>query len=267
MNVLEADAKALLVEQGLKVPAGQVVSTAAEAEAAATRLGGRGVVKAPVPASGRMKAGGIRVAATAAEAGAAASELLAATIKGFPVYGVLVEQQVDVAAEVYVGVTYDNQAQAATLLASRAGGIEVEGEQQIVRRPFSISAPLSEYVGREVAAALGLEGRALVQLGGLLASLVRCFRQWDANLLEINPLILDPQGQWWLADAHLGLDDDAAYRQAGLPGRATARPRPPYPRPAVGGPGRSWSGVCTAGGEGRIMTVSASHACMLSRQL
>ena len=69
MNVLEADAKTLLVEQGLKVPAGQVVSTAAEAEAAATRLGGRVVVKAQVPASGRMKAGGIRFAATAAEAG------------------------------------------------------------------------------------------------------------------------------------------------------------------------------------------------------
>ncbi len=225
MNVLEADAKALLAEQGLRVPAGQVVTSAAEAEAAATRLGGLVVVKAQVPASGRMKAGGIRFAATPAEAGAAAGDLLAATIKGFPVYSVLIEQRLEVAAEVYVGVTYDNQAQAATLLASRAGGIEVEGEVEIVRRLFSITAPLSEYVGREVAAALGLEGRALVQLGGLLASLVRCFRLWDANLLEINPLILDAHGQWWLADAHLELDDDAAYRQAPVLARLAASQR------------------------------------------
>ena len=225
MNVLEVDAKALLAEQGLKVPAGRLVASAAEAEAAAAELGGRVVVKAQVPASGRMKAGGITFAATAAEAGQAAAALLANPLKGFTVHSVLVEQQLTVAAEVYVGVTYDNQAQQAVILASRAGGIEVESDGQVVRRPFSPGAPLSDYVGREVAAALGLEGRALVQFGGLLANLARCFRLWDANLLEINPLILDAQGQWWLADAHLELDDDAAYRQGALLARLPASQR------------------------------------------
>jgi len=225
MNVLEADAKTLLAEQGLRVPAGQVVVSAAEAEAAATKLGGRVVVKAQVPASGRMKAGGIRFAANAAEAAQAAGELLAAPVKGFPVYSVLIEQRLEAAAEVYVGVTYDNQAQTATLLGSRAGGIEVESEQQIVRRAFPISAPLSDYVGREVAAALGLEGRALVQLGSTLTHLARCLVRWDAMLLEINPLILDAQGQWWLADAHLELDDEAAYRQVALLARLGASRR------------------------------------------
>jgi succinyl-CoA synthetase beta subunit len=225
MNVLEVEAKTLLAEQGLRVPAGQVAATAAEAEAAAAQLGGPVVVKAQVPASGRLKAGGIRFAADPAEARQAAAALLSATIKGFPVYSVLVEQRLAVAAEVYAGVTYDNQNQTAIVLASRAGGVEVEAEAQVVRRPFAITAPLSDYVGREVAAALGLEGRALVTFGALLASLARCFVRWDANLLEINPLILDPQGHWWLADAHLELDDDAAFRQGPLLVRLTASQR------------------------------------------
>jgi succinyl-CoA synthetase beta subunit/citryl-CoA synthetase large subunit len=129
---------------------------------------------------------------------------------------VLVEQRLDPAAEVYVGVTYDTQAQTAVALASRAGGIEVESDGQVARRPFSIQTPLPEYVGRELAGALGLAGRALVQFGPLLTKLAACFVRWDAALLEINPLILDAQGQWWLADAHLDLDDDAAFRQAAL---------------------------------------------------
>jgi len=214
MKVLEFEAKKLLAEAGLRIPAGEVAASAAEAEAAAARLGGPVVVKAQVPASGRMKAGGILFADTPAAAGQAAEALLGRAIRGHPVEVVLVEQRLAAAAEVYLGLTYDVQTRRAVLLASQAGGIDVEDHHQVVCRPFSLSSLPSDYEGRELAAALGLDGRALVRLAGLITNLARCFREWDATLLEINPLILDEQAQWWLADAHLELDDEAAYRQA-----------------------------------------------------
>lgn len=222
MKVLEFEAKALLAEQGLPTPAGQVAAHPAEAAAVASGLGAPVVVKAQVPASGRMKAGGIRFADTPAAAAEAASELLRQAVRGFRVEAVLVEARVPAVAEVYAGVTYDAETQSAVLLASRAGGIEVESSHQLVCRPFSVTTPVPDYVGRELAEALGLEGRALVQFAGLVTRLARCFVRWDAVLLEVNPLLLDGQGQWWLADAHLELDDEAAYRQAALLARLPA---------------------------------------------
>jgi succinyl-CoA synthetase beta subunit len=222
MNVLEHEAKALLAEQGLPVPAGQVAAHADKAAAIASRLGGPVVVKAQVPASGRMKAGGIRFADAPAAAAEAAGALLGQAIRGFMAETVLVEQRLEAAAEYYVGVTYDAQNQSAVLLASRAGGIEVERDQHSVRRTFSVTAPVPDHLGRELAAELGLDGRPLVQFAGLVTRLARCFVRWDAVLLEVNPLLLDAQGRWWLADAHLELDDDAAYRQAELLARLPA---------------------------------------------
>jgi succinyl-CoA synthetase beta subunit/citryl-CoA synthetase large subunit len=225
MKVLEHEAKALLAEAGLRIPTGEVTASPAASEAAAARLGGPVVIKAQVPASGRMKAGGILFADTPTEAAQAAAALLGQTVLGHTVETVLVEQRVSAVAELYVGLTYDVQARGAVLLASRAGGIDVEDHHHIVRRLFSLTTPFSDYVGREVAGALGLEGRALVGLAGLLKRLAGCFIDWDALLLEINPLLLDAHGQWWLADAHLDLDDDAAFRHASQLAALAARQR------------------------------------------
>jgi succinyl-CoA synthetase beta subunit/citryl-CoA synthetase large subunit len=119
-------------------------------------------------------------------------------------------------AEAYAGVTYDAEAQTAVLLAGRAGGIEVEASEGLERRAFSLDMPFPDFLGRELTAALGLEGRALLQAASVLTQLARAFVRWDALLLEINPLLLDAAGQCWLADAHLELDDEAAFRQANL---------------------------------------------------
>jgi succinyl-CoA synthetase beta subunit len=216
MKVLEFEAKGLLKDMGLNVPAGKLV-TSAEAAAAATRDLGRPVVmKAQIPTGGRMKAGGVRFADTPAEALALAGELLGREIKGFSVSSILVEEKLSSAAEVFVGMTYDSQTCAATLLASRAGGIHVESDDGVVRRSVSVLVPSPDYIGREVAADLGFEGRPFLQLGVVIAHLMRCFLQWDALLLEINPLVLDAGDKWWVADVHLELDDDATYRQESL---------------------------------------------------
>jgi succinyl-CoA synthetase beta subunit len=166
VKVLEFEAKALLREHGLRVPRGQWVTSAeGAADAAAAMAGlidGPVVIKAQVPTGGRMKAGGVRFADTPEQAQAIAGELLGLTIKGFAVQALLVEEKVPNTAELFVSLTYDSEARSAVLLASAAGGIEIEAETKLVRRPVPTLTAASEYIGREAAAELGLEGAAFL---------------------------------------------------------------------------------------------------------
>jgi succinyl-CoA synthetase beta subunit len=216
MKILEHEAKALLSEQGLPVPKGQVVATAEAAANVARELGSAVVLKAQIPTGRRMKAGGVLFANSPAEAASLTRDLLNRQISGLSVEQVLVETKLDIAAEIFVSATYDSNVRRATMLASRAGGIEVESASQVVRRPFSVLYPAPDYFGREIAAELGFTGQQLIRLGAIISEVARCFTQWDALLLELNPIALDSDGQWWVADVHLELDDDAAYRQAAL---------------------------------------------------
>ncbi len=216
MKVLEFEAKALLREQGLRVPRGGWVTTAHEAAEVARQLGGPVVIKAQVPIGGRMKAGGVRFADTPVEAQAIAVELLGLKIKGFAVQALLVEEKISNTAEMFVSLTYDSELRSAVLLASAAGGIEIESEATLIRRVAPTLTAASDYIGRETAAELGLEGAALLDFSATVARLLQAFAAWDALLLEVNPLVLDTSGRWWVADVHLELDDDAAHRQAGL---------------------------------------------------
>jgi succinyl-CoA synthetase beta subunit len=220
MKVLEFEAKALLHEQGLKVPHGKLAASAQEAAEVAQELGRPVVIKIQAPITGRMKAGGVRFADTPAEAHAAASEMLGQLIKGFAVSELLIEENVPHEAEVFLGLTYDSQARSAVLLASRSGGIDVEAGveagDRFVRRPIPDLIAGSDFAGREVASELGFEGQAFLNLSAVVNGLRQSFAKWDALLLEINPLVLEANGQWCVADVHLELDDDSAYRHAAL---------------------------------------------------
>jgi len=216
MKVLEFDAKALLKTENIPIPAGRLATSPAEAATAAQEISRPVVIKAQIPAGGRLKAGGIRFAQTPAEAELAAVALLGTEIKGFQVGQLLVEQKLEIEQELFLAVTYEAESRRAVLLASRAGGIKVESATRFARRSFSVLAPLPDYLGREIAAELGFAGTQLLQLGRLIGQTGRCFSRWDALLLEINPLVLDRSGRWWAADVHLELDDDAAARQAEL---------------------------------------------------
>lgn len=216
MNILEYEAKLLLKEQSLPLPPGKAVTTPAEAAAMTQTITRPVVVKAQIPAGGRMKAGGIRFADTPAEAATAAEALLGSQLLGFKVNTVLVEARVSTAQEIFIGVTYDTNLRKPILLISPTGGVDIEASGQIIQRSLAIVGSVPEYLGREVAAELGFSGRQLLQLGPLLTQIARSFFQWDALLLEINPLILDTEGRWWIADVHLELDDDATYRQHAL---------------------------------------------------
>jgi succinyl-CoA synthetase beta subunit/citryl-CoA synthetase large subunit len=216
MRVLEFEAKALLESEGIMPPEGGVVTSAEEALSAATALGRPVAVKAQIPMGRRMKGGGVSFANRPEEAAAAARDLIGKTVNNFVVEEVLVEEQLNIAEELFVGATYDPVERCAIIIASRAGGIEIETTGKLVRRAFSIRDSVPDYLGREVATELGFQGETVVALGRLVTLVAQCFVSWDALLLELNPLVLDPQGRWWVADAHLELDDDASYRQQQL---------------------------------------------------
>lgn len=225
MKVLEFEAKSLLAERGLRTPRGQMVTTAEDAALAARTLNQPVVIKAQIPTGGRMKAGGVKFADTPEAAEAVAQDLLGRTILGFKVDTLLVEEKLALSeanlGEVFVGVTYDGRTRRAALLASRAGGIEVESNHNTIQRSFSLlnADGVPDYVGREVAAELGFTGAAFVRLSGVMTGLIKCFLEWDAILLEVNPLLFSADGQWVVADVHLELDDDAGYRHKDLPAR------------------------------------------------
>jgi len=216
MKVLEFEAKTLLGEQDLPIPRGKAITSSEEAVQTAQNLDCPVVLKVQIPMGGRMKAGGVQFAEGPGAVADHARRLLGSEILGFTVDRILVEESVDIQAEVFVGAIYDDFSRAPVLLASASGGIDVEAADTLFRRPFSVMVLPGDYVGREVAAQLGFDGRELLRLGSLITQVARCFLEWDATLLEINPLALDAQGRWWVADVHLELDEDAIYRQTGL---------------------------------------------------
>jgi len=216
MRVLEFETKALLRSRGLSLPRGDVVISGPEALATARALGGPVVLKAQVPTGRRMKAGGVLFAATPEESSNLAESLLGRSINGFLVDRILVEERIAAEQEVFLAASYDRTNKRATLIASAAGGINVELAERVIRREFSTRYSPPDYLGREVAADLGLQGQGVNELGDVILDVARYFSNWDALLLELNPIVKDPKGHWWVADAHLELDDDAAFRQAEL---------------------------------------------------
>lgn len=216
MKVLEFEAKALLKASGLPVPHGLIAESPNEAADAARTLNCPWVMKAQIPIGGRMKAGGVKFGTTPEEATANAQALLGSEVRGHIVEAVLVEERLDISAEVFIAATYDAFHKTAILVLSREGGIDVESAENVIRHPFSLSAPFSDFMGRELAVALGFSGRANMVLGQLIAQLARSFTAMDSLLLECNPCVLTSDGKWAIADVHLELDDDAAFRQQSL---------------------------------------------------
>lgn len=214
MKVLEGEAKAVLAEGGLRLPRGQIVTTPEAAAQVALQLNRSVVVKSQIPTGGRMKAGGISFADTPEATAIAAQTLLGRSILGFPVNAVLVEEHIAHHTELFVGVLYDGYTHRPSVIATRAGGIDVERGASTVQRGFSllVGKAVLDSIGQEVAAALGFSEQPFLRLSSIISNLMAHFVALDAVLLEINPLVLTTDDQWIAADVHLELDDDAAFR-------------------------------------------------------
>lgn len=218
MKVHECDAREIFRRHGLPVPDWRVASTADEAAQAASAFEWPVVIKAQVLAGGRGKAGGVKLADSPAEAAAAATQILGLNIGSEPVRRVLVAPAVDIARELYLGVVIDRTAQTLVLMASAEGGVDIEDvaatdPSAILRVNADPLAGLADWEARQLGFALGLTGAQVRQFVGIAQGLVEAFVDVDASLAEVNPLVVDDDGNLQAIDAKLNIDDNALGRQ------------------------------------------------------
>jgi succinyl-CoA synthetase, beta subunit len=224
MKVHEFQAKELLARYGIPTPRGRATHSVDEAAAIAKEIAGPVAVKAQIHAGGRGKGGGIKIAKTPDEARKAAGEILGMTLithqtgpQGKLVQRVLVEEQLDVARELYVSVVIDNSIGLPIVMASAEGGVEIEevaarSPEAIKRTPVDPTVGFEPFQGRELALAIGLGGDLMRPAAKLFAGLYKLFEENDCSLAEINPLVVTKDGRLLAADAKLNFDDNALYR-------------------------------------------------------
>jgi len=224
MKIHEYQAKALLKDFGVPVPKGEVADSPAAARAVAERLGGRVVVKAQVHAGGRGKAGGIKLAGSPAEAEAAARQILGMRLEtpqtppeGIVVQKVLVEEAFAVAKELYLAVTLDRELGAPVVMASEAGGMEIEevaaqSPGKILRAAADPALGLLPFQVRRLVFGLGLDGDVGKMASAAVGGLYMTFVARDCSLAEINPLVTTADGRLLALDAKLSFDDNALFR-------------------------------------------------------
>ncbi|MFM2098260.1 MAG: ADP-forming succinate--CoA ligase subunit beta [Chloroflexota bacterium] len=247
MKIHEAEARQLLADAGLAVPDASTATTPAGARAAAERLFSGGasqvVIKAQVLVGGRGKAGGVKLAATPEEAEQVAAGILALEIKGLPVRRVLIAPAATILREIYLAALIDRNSRGVLLMASAAGGMEIEevaakSPEAIVRVVAHPHAGLLPYQARQLGFGIGLSGELLKQFCVIAAGLVRIARSSDADLVEVNPLAVVPApelpgGERLVClDAKVTLDDSALDRHPKLAAWRDADSEDPIDREA-----------------------------------
>ena len=226
-RVLENVGKDLLRENGVPTPEFVVVSTVEEVRRAAERIGCPVVIKALVTVGKRGKAGAVKFAETPDEAEKMAKEILAMTVRNFPVERLLIEKKLDISQELYVSIAYDSSEMAPVVIASSAGGIDIEEiakthPGKIIKYPVHILNELNSYEAKEIWSDLGLKGRALQKATMILWRLYQLFIKYDGTIVEINPLAITTGGEVVAAAILMGVDDDALYRQSYLSDKVEA---------------------------------------------
>jgi len=219
MKLYEYLAKQRLAEFGVPTGGGIVCDTPEQAREAARQIGPC-AVKAQVLVGGRGKAGGIKLANTPEEARDRAAEILGMNLKGYIVDKVLVDPQINIEKEFYVSITLDGMAKLPLIMASAAGGVEIESvaHDQIVFAHVDISTGLLPFQAREIARRVGLKGDLAKQFVKLLQGMYAAFRKYDAELVEINPLALTEGGTKLVAaDGRFNVEDDALFRHPEFP--------------------------------------------------
>ena len=229
MNLHEFQSKKLFAGYKIPVPYGVAVESADEARKAAMEMGGdRWVVKAQAHTGGRGKAGGVVVASSADEVATEAERMLSHRLvtkqtgdAGLPVSFILVEEPSDIQRELYLSVLVDRETRRILVMASQAGGMNIEEvaeetPEKILTTTIDPAAGLQGYQCRQLGFGLGLEGDQMKQFAKLLSGLVTLFEKEDCSLVEINPLIVNGEGNLVALDAKINLDSNALYRHADL---------------------------------------------------
>jgi len=225
MKIHEYQAKAILAKFGVPVPRGEVVFKKDEARAVAQRLGTPVVVvKAQIHAGGRGKAGGVKLARSADEAASHAEHILGMRLvtpqtgeEGRIVHRLLIEEGLDIKRELYLSVLVDRATGTPIVMASTAGGMEIEEvakehPEKILRQAIDPATGLQPFHARKLAFGLGLSPELVGAAVPFLQSLYRAFVETDASLVEINPLVATGDARLVALDAKVTIDDNALYR-------------------------------------------------------
>lgn len=236
MNIHEYQARELFEAFGVATSKGRVATTPDEAAAVAESLtAGKIVVKAQIHAGGRGKGtftngfkGGVHICGNGAEARDLAGKMLGQTLvthqtgpDGKLVSKVLVVEAVDIARELYFAILLDRATSAPVVIASTEGGMDIEevaehSPEKIMREPVHPLLGLQPYQTRKLAGALGLKGPLLTQATKLFLAMYRLFVERDCSQIEVNPLVVTPDGRLLALDAKFNFDDNALYRQAAI---------------------------------------------------
>jgi len=232
MNIHEYQARELFAKFGVATQPGSVASTPDEAEAVASKLGGKIVVKAQIHAGGRGKGtfkngfkGGVHLCDTPAQAKELAANMLGQVLvthqtgpEGKEVGKVFVGEAVDIKRELYLAILLDRATSAPIVIASTEGGVNIEEvaehtPEKILTVHINPALGLMPFQSRQIAATLGLTGPLMNQAAKLFANLYKLFIDSDCSMVEINPLVVTDKGELLALDAKFNFDDNALYRQ------------------------------------------------------
>ncbi len=221
MKLHEYQSRDILAAHGIPVNPGELAETPDQAEAIARRMGTPVVVKAQVLVGGRGKAGGVKLAQTPAEARARAEQILGMDIKGITVQKVFVAEAADIGQEYYLGVILDRNSKRVVVMASAAGGVEIEevartNPELIQRVTVDPDIGFQDSQARAIGFGLGLAPEQIRVFTRICRGLVATLYDTDASLAEINPLIRTPDGTLLAIDAKIDLDDSGLARHPDL---------------------------------------------------
>ena len=228
MKIHEYQAKEILRRYNVPTPRGTAAFSLDEARAAAQELGGKVVVKAQIHAGGRGKGGGVKLAHSTAEAVEKAEAILGMTLvthqtgpAGKVVKRLLIEEQMPIAREIYLGVVLDRASAKPVFMASAEGGMEIEevaaeNPEAILKETIEPGRGLRPYQARRIAYALGIEGEAFDAAVGAMTALAEAYETTDASLVEINPFVITRGGRAAALDAKMDFDDNAMFRHPDL---------------------------------------------------
>ena len=221
LKLFEYEAKNILARYGIPTPQGELATNTDQAREIAARLKPPLAVKSQVLVAGRGKAGGILFASSIQEAEEATEKLLKIQIKGIPVKSVWIEEKIQVKKELYFGITTDRSKQSYVAIASAVGGMEIEeiaqkAPEKVLKILINSQEGLRSFQAREIARKMGYSGKQLQELGSILQKLYRIGMNYDAELIELNPIVETTDGKFVAADARIIIDDNALFRHPEL---------------------------------------------------
>lgn len=221
MKIHEYQGRELLQRAGIPTNNGEVARTAQEAREIAARIGRQVVVKAQVHVGGRGKAGGVKLAASADEAFAVAEKIIGMDIKGLIVDRVLVADAVDIATEIYLSITHNRDDNCLVLILSAAGGVDIEEvaektPEKICKVNIDPLIGVQDFEVRQAIFGSGVDVKHSKEFAQIIKGVYKCLMENDAELVEINPLVITTDGRVLAIDAKVTIDDNALFRHRDL---------------------------------------------------